>query len=134
MEGLFFVAIHAELALPVVHHQEGVLFPCGLFRAVCSMLGVEPGSMACYYVALFFFVHNSGDLFICALIVVLASVGFNFISIVNSKKFVTLVKVDWRNIYLNIYYLTIQYRMFFDNKKFEFRNNIAFKKIIFCII
>ncbi|MBN2330801.1 MAG: type II secretion system F family protein [Candidatus Aenigmarchaeota archaeon] len=31
-------------------------FPCGLFGLTCSMLDVESDSMACYYVALFFYV------------------------------------------------------------------------------
>lgn len=31
-------------------------FPCGLFGLTCSMLDVDPQSMACYYVALFFYV------------------------------------------------------------------------------
>ena len=31
-------------------------FPCGLFELTCSMLDVDPQSMACYYVALFFYV------------------------------------------------------------------------------
>ena len=34
----------------------GILFPCGLFGATCSMLEVEPESVGCYYVALFFYV------------------------------------------------------------------------------
>lgn len=36
-----------ELAIP---------FPCGLFALTCSMLDISPESMACYYVALFFYV------------------------------------------------------------------------------
>jgi flagellar protein FlaJ len=31
-------------------------FPCGLFGLTCSMLDVDPEGMACYYVALFFYV------------------------------------------------------------------------------
>lgn len=31
-------------------------FPCGIFELTCSMLDVEPASMACYYVSLFFYV------------------------------------------------------------------------------
>ncbi len=31
-------------------------FPCGLFELTCAMLDVDPQSMGCYYVALFFYV------------------------------------------------------------------------------
>lgn len=34
---------------------DGAIFPCGLFAAVCSSLSVAQG-IACYYVALFFFI------------------------------------------------------------------------------
>ena len=33
-----------------------VPFPCGLFEATCTMLGVDPVEVSCYYVSLFFFV------------------------------------------------------------------------------
>ncbi len=36
--------------------QLAIPFPCGLFGLTCMMLDVEPEKMACYYVALFFYV------------------------------------------------------------------------------
>ncbi len=36
--------------------QLAIPFPCGLFSLTCSMLDISPESMACYYVALFFYV------------------------------------------------------------------------------
>lgn len=34
----------------------GIVFPCALFGATCSVLGVNPDGVGCYYVSLFFYV------------------------------------------------------------------------------
>jgi flagellar protein FlaJ len=34
----------------------GIVFPCALFGATCTMLDVEAASVGCYYISLFFFV------------------------------------------------------------------------------
>ncbi len=36
--------------------DSGIVFPCALFGGTCSMLEVDPGSVGCYYVSLFFYV------------------------------------------------------------------------------